>query len=33
MPFRHFGFGDEILRALENAGYARPTPVQAAAIP
>ena len=33
MPFRHFGFGDEILRALEHAGYARPTPVQEAAIP
>ncbi len=33
MPFRHFGFGDEILRALGNAGYARPTPVQEAAIP
>ena len=33
MPFRHFGLGDEILLAIQNAGYTRPTPVQAAAIP
>ena len=33
MPFRNFGLGDEILRAIQKAGYARPTPVQAAAIP
>ena len=33
MPFRHFGLGDEILLAIQNAGYIRPTPVQAAAIP
>jgi ATP-dependent RNA helicase RhlE len=33
MPFRHFGLGDEILLAIQAAGYARPTPVQAAAIP
>ena len=33
MPFRHFGFEEGILRAIGTAGYARPTPVQAAAIP
>jgi ATP-dependent RNA helicase RhlE len=33
MPFRNFGLGDEILLAIQNAGYTRPTPVQAAAIP
>ncbi len=33
MPFRHFGLGDELLLAIQNAGYTRPTPVQAAAIP
>ena len=33
MPFSNFGLGREILRAIEKAGYVRPTPVQAAAIP
>ncbi|NJR43254.1 MAG: DEAD/DEAH box helicase [Akkermansiaceae bacterium] len=33
MPFSNFGFEKEILRAVKKAGYARPTPVQAAAIP
>ncbi|MES2922890.1 MAG: DEAD/DEAH box helicase [Verrucomicrobiota bacterium] len=33
MPFSHFGLGNEILRAIQKAGYTRPTPVQAAAIP
>ncbi len=33
MPFSNFGLEAEILRAIQNAGYARPTPVQAAAIP
>jgi ATP-dependent RNA helicase RhlE len=33
MPFSNFGFEKEILRAVEKAGYTRPTPVQAAAIP
>ena len=33
MPFSHFGLGKEILRAIQKAGYVRPTPVQAAAIP
>ena len=33
MPFSNFGLGDEILRAIQKAGYTRPTPVQAAAIP
>ena len=33
MPFSKFGLGDEILRAIQKAGYTRPTPVQAAAIP
>jgi ATP-dependent RNA helicase RhlE len=33
MPFSNFGLGKEILRAIQKAGYARPTPVQAAAIP
>ncbi|MCX6873352.1 MAG: DEAD/DEAH box helicase [Verrucomicrobia bacterium] len=33
MPFHKFGLEAEILRAIEKAGYARPTPVQAAAIP
>jgi ATP-dependent RNA helicase RhlE len=33
MPFSNFGFGKDILRAIQKAGYARPTPVQAAAIP
>ena len=33
MPFRNFGLEDAILRAIQKAGYDRPTPVQAAAIP
>ena len=33
MPFSNFGLGKEILRAIQKAGYTRPTQVQAAAIP
>jgi ATP-dependent RNA helicase RhlE len=33
MPFSKFGLEKAILRALEKAGYVRPTPVQTAAIP
>lgn len=33
MPFSKFGFDRDILRAIQKAGYVRPTPVQAAAIP
>jgi ATP-dependent RNA helicase RhlE len=33
MPFSNFGLETEILRAIQKAGYTRPTPVQAAAIP
>ena len=33
MPFSKFGLEHEILRAIQKAGYTRPTPVQAAAIP
>lgn len=33
MPFRKFGFDESILRAIQKAGYTRPTPVQAAAMP
>ena len=33
MPFSKFGLEPDILRAVQKAGYARPTPVQAAAIP
>ncbi len=33
MPFSKFGLEAGILRAVEKAGYERPTPVQAAAIP
>ncbi|MDP3850272.1 MAG: DEAD/DEAH box helicase [Luteolibacter sp.] len=33
MPFRKFGLGAAILKAIQKAGYTRPTPVQAAAIP
>ena len=33
MPFHNFGLEDGILRAIQKAGYSRPTPVQAAAIP
>lgn len=33
MPFSKFGFEAGVLRAIRKAGYPRPTPVQAAAIP
>ena len=33
MPFSNFGLGSAILRAIQKAGYTRPTPVQVAAIP
>jgi ATP-dependent RNA helicase RhlE len=33
MPFRKFGFHSAILKAVQKAGYTRPTPVQEAAIP
>jgi ATP-dependent RNA helicase RhlE len=33
MPFHNFGLEDEILRAIQQAGYTRPTPVQEACIP
>ena len=33
MPFSKFGLQAGILRAIQKAGYTRPTPVQAAAIP
>ena len=33
MPFSNFGLEAEILRAIQKAGYTRPTAVQAAAIP
>lgn len=33
MPFSHFGFREEILRAIQKAEYVRPTQVQSAAIP
>lgn len=33
MPFRNFGLEAGILGAIQKAGYLRPTPVQAAAIP
>jgi ATP-dependent RNA helicase RhlE len=33
MPFSKFGLEAGILRAIQKAGYTRPTPVQAAAIP
>jgi ATP-dependent RNA helicase RhlE len=33
MPFRNFGLEKGILKALEKSGYARPTPIQDAAIP
>jgi ATP-dependent RNA helicase RhlE len=33
MPFSNFGLEPGILRAIQKAGYTRPTPVQAAAIP
>lgn len=33
MPFRALGLGANILKALSDAGYTEPTPIQAAAIP
>ncbi|HEX4086290.1 MAG TPA: DEAD/DEAH box helicase [Chthoniobacteraceae bacterium] len=33
MPFDLLGLGDPILRAIQEAGYTEPTPIQAAAIP
>jgi len=33
MPFRNFGLEEGILHAIQQAGYIRPTPVQAACIP
>ena len=33
MPFSNFGLEAEIVRAIQHAGYLRPTPVQAAAMP
>ena len=33
MPFQALGLGDKILKAIEEAGYTEPTPIQAAAIP
>ena len=33
MPFRALGLDDRIARAVEEAGYTEPTPIQAAAIP
>ena len=33
MPFRNFGLGEGILRAIKKVGYTRPTPIQTAAIP
>lgn len=33
MPFRALGLGDPIFKAIQEAGYTEPTPIQAAAIP
>ena len=33
MPFRALGLGDRIFKAIQEAGYSEPTPIQAAAIP
>ena len=33
MPFRAFGLHANVLRAVHEAGYAEPTPIQSAAIP
>ena len=33
MPFRALGLGSELLKAIQDAGYTEPTPIQAAAIP
>ena len=33
MPFRSLGLDDRIFKAIQEAGYTEPTPIQAAAIP
>ncbi len=33
MPFRELGLGEKIFKAIQEAGYTEPTPIQAAAIP
>src|SRR3989454_3876005 len=33
MPFRALGLGDRIFKAIQEAGYTEPTPIQLAAIP
>src|SRR3569623_3003769 len=33
MPFADLGLSDELLRAVEEAGYTEPTPIQAATVP
>lgn len=33
MPFRALGLGSPLLKAIQDAGYTEPTPIQAAAIP
>jgi len=33
MPFRALGLGDKIFKAIQDAGYIEPTPIQSAAIP
>ncbi|MBT4218892.1 MAG: DEAD/DEAH box helicase, partial [Rhodospirillaceae bacterium] len=33
MNFRDLGLGDDVLNAVEDAGYITPTPIQAQAIP
>ena len=33
MPFRALGLGTSILKAIEEAGYTEPTPIQAAVRP
>jgi ATP-dependent RNA helicase RhlE len=33
MPFKRFGFSSHIVRAVDDAGYTTPTPIQAAAMP
>src|SRR6187397_1876061 len=33
MPFRALGLGSNLIKAVQDAGYTEPTPIQAAAIP
>src|ERR1051326_7561408 len=33
MPFRTFNLGNNILKAIQEAGYIEPTPIQSSAIP